>query len=62
MTTPTPPPVLIRCDRPDCRCARDDLESARLRKLLETLRRSVSSVERCADEIIAIEERRERAA
>ncbi len=23
MTTPTPPPVPIRCDRPDCRCARD---------------------------------------
>ncbi len=59
MTAPTPPPILIRCDRPDCRCARDEEE---IRWLAITVRRGLLTIVRAIEIRYQIEDKGKRAA
>lgn len=58
MTTPTRPPVPIRCDRPDCRCERDE----EVRWLAITVRRGLLTIVRAIEIRYQIEDKGKRAA
>ncbi len=49
MTTPTPPPAPIRCDRPDCRCAAGEVVT--LDRLASAVHRHATALERVLAEI-----------
>jgi len=56
--TPTPPPIPIRCDRPDCRCARDD----EVKWLAITVRRGLLVIVRAIEIRYQIEDKDKKAA
>ncbi len=59
MSTPTPPPVPIRCDRPDCRCARDAEE---IRWLVLLVRQGLKLIVVGIEKRYGIEDKERRAA
>ena len=58
MTAPTPPPGPTRCDRPDCRCDRDD----EVRWLAITVRRGLLTIVRAIEIRYQIEDKSKRVA